>query len=194
MAIELEALLKLRPIAYHTTGQLNFEAIRDQRAVISTKSLLNGLEHASLLNGRRLTSTTVLISGRGGQIRDQLPLRPKSLLLQNGTTLQDYIDELHQRVFFWAGTFRGPSSSGRLHFEHYSKEGEVFIIRTLLESLLLANAGRDLFVTRCNSGAARHQKGQPVERGPQTFCLLEDAEFRASAAVELSFIDRRSSP
>lgn len=70
----------------------------------------------------------------------------------------------------------------------------MFIIRTRLKSLLLANADRDLFVTRCNSGAARHQKGQPVERGPQTFCLLEDAEFRASAVVELSFIDRADLP
>lgn len=93
MAIELVALLKLRPIAYHTTGQLNFEAIRDQRAVISTKSLLNGLEHASLLNGRRLTSTTFLISGRGVQIRDQLPLRPKSLLPK-----RDDSSRLHRRI------------------------------------------------------------------------------------------------
>jgi len=194
MAIELGTLLKLRPITYHTTGRLNLEFIRDQRAVISTKSLLGRSEHASLLNGRRLTSTTILVNGRRVQIRDQLPLRPKSLLLQDGATLQDYIDELNQRVFFWAGTLNGPVSSGRRHLEHYSKEGEVFIIRTCLDSLLSANAGRDLFVTQCNSGTARHQNGQPVERGPETFCPLKGARFRASAVVELSFVDRADLP
>jgi hypothetical protein len=55
--------------------------------------------------------------------------------------------------------------------------------------LLVANPGRDLFVSRCNSGSARHQKGHRVKRGPATFRCLSEALFPASSVVELSFLE-----
>jgi hypothetical protein len=194
MAIELEKLLRLRPVAYHTTGRLNFASIRDRRALMSTKSLVDGSTYASLLVGRRVTSTTIRINGRDLQIRDQRPLRPGSLQLQGGASLQRYLDELNRRVFLWPGTATGPVSPGRRHFDHYRLEDGVVVLRVSLRSLLAANPAREFFVEKCNSGAARHHSGRPVERGPNTFCLPRDANFPPSGVVELSFIDRVELP
>lgn len=194
MAIELEKLLQLRPVAYHTTGRLNFTSIKEHRALISTKSLVDGSTYTSLLLRRRVTSTTIRTNSGDVQIRDQRPLRPGSLHLQRGTTLQGYLDELNRRVFLWPGTVRGPVFPGRSHFDHYHKEDGVVVLRMPLRSLLAANASGALFVEKCNSGAARHHGGRPVERGPNTFCLLRDASFPASDVVEFSFIDRVDLP
>lgn len=194
MATELEKLLHVRPVAYHITGRLNFTSIRDRRALMSTKLLVDGSRYASLLVGRRITSTTIRINGMVLQIRDQRPLRPGSLQLQGGTTLQRYLDELNRRVFLWPGTATGPVSPGRRHFDHYRREDGVVVLRMSLRSLLAANPTREFFVEKCNSGAARHHSGRPVERGPNTFCLLRNARFAPSHVVEFSFIDRVELP
>lgn len=173
---------------YHTSGRLNFEAIRDRAALISTRCLLKGTAREDLLTGIRSTSTPVQVNGRTVLIRDQRPIRVGSLRLEPGTTLQDYLDELNRRVFLWPGTSRGPVRAGRRHFELYRRQGEVFVIRAPLQSLLLANPRRELFVAKCNSGSARHHSGQPVERGPKTFRRLNEAPFPASLVVELSFV------
>ena len=194
MPIELEKLLQLRPVAYHTTGRLNFTSIRDRRALISTKLLVEGSRYASLLVGRRVRSTTIEVNGSNLQIRDQRPLRPGSLQLQIGTTLQRYLDELNRRVFLWPGTATGPVPPGRRHFDHYRQEDPVVVVRVPLRSLLAANSTREFFVEKCNSGAARHNGGRPVERGPNTFYLLKDTCFPPSDVVEFSFIDRVELP
>jgi len=194
MPIELEKLLQVRPVAYHTTGRLNFTSIRDRRALMSTKLLVDGSRYASLLAERRVTSTTIRINGRDLQIRDQRPLHSGSLQLQGGTTLQRYLDELNRRVFLWPGTAAAPVSPGRRHFDHYRREDGVVVLRVSLRSLLAANPTSEFFVEKCNSGAARHNGGRPAERGLNTFCLLRDAYFAPSDVVEFSFIDRVELP
>jgi hypothetical protein len=106
---------------------------------------------------------------------------------------QEYFDELNRRVFLWPGTMMGPLSSGREHFDHYRRKDGVVVLRMPLR-LLAANPTAELFVERCNSGTARHHGGKPVERGPNTFALLGDANFRPSEVIEFSFIDRVGLP
>lgn len=194
MAIDLHDLLTLRPIAYHTSGRLNFESIRDSAALISARCLLRATEQEHLLTGLRSLSSEVQVASRTVLIPDQRPIRPGSLQLEPDTTMQDYVDELNRRVFFWPGTHCGPLRQGRRHFELYRRRGELFVIRMPLQSLILANPHRELFVAKCNSGAARHHSGRPVERGPNTFRRLRQALFPASSAVELSFLQSTALP
>ncbi len=194
MGIKLSELLNLRPFVYHVSCRSNFDAIKHDHALRSAENLLAGTGREHLLRERRVRSTHVIVNGSPVLIRDQLQIRPNSLRLEPNTTIQDYLDELNRRVFFWPGTARGPQRSGRGHFSVYWRQGGVFVIRLSLRSLLKANPGRDLFVAKCNSGSARHHSGRPVERGPSTFRRLNDAPLRAASVVELSFIERADLP
>ncbi len=120
-------------------------------------------------------------------IRDNRPLRPGSVQLQDGWSLADLFTELNSRVFLWPGRGHGPIRRGRSHFDRYASEGPVFTIRVPTLSLVAANADRELWVTRCNSGSARHHSGKPVPRGPATFQLPAQAPFRPSQVIELSY-------
>ena len=97
-------------------------------------------------------------------------------------------------MFLWPGTASGPISTGIAHFEHYVEVGEVRIIRLRLDSLLAANAEKELQVTYCNSGSARHQQGQPVARGRSTFQSVHATEGRAAQVKELTFLGAASLP
>ncbi|MFI5326432.1 MAG: DUF7002 family protein [Candidatus Rokuibacteriota bacterium] len=194
MGIGLDELLRLRPFAYHTSGRVNFESIRDCATISSAQGLVRGTSQEDLLGGIRSKPCSVRVNGRDVLIRDQKPLRPGSMRLEPGTTLRDYVRELNRRVFLWPGTSRRLVAAGRGHFELYRREGRVFVIRAPLRSLLAANPKRELFLTKCNSGSARHHSGQPVQRGPGTFHRLNEATFRASKVVEFSFIERIDLP
>lgn len=194
MAIHLEDLLRLRPFAYHTSGRTNFEAIRRERALRSTAQLLGGTGNDHLLGNRRLRTIEVTLSSGRVSIRDQRPLRPGSIRWEGGCNLPRYLNELNARVFFWLGTARGPNKRGTEHRAQCAAEGGIFTLRIPLRSLLVANEGNPAFVTRCNSGSARHLRGKPVVRGLRTFRLLDEAGFPASQAIELSFRDRAALP
>jgi hypothetical protein len=127
-------------------------------------------------------------------IRDNRPLRPASIQLLGGWSLSDLLQELNSRVFLWPGTEMGPIRRGRSHFERYAAEGSVFSIRVPTLSLVAANHNRDIWVTRCNSGSARHHGGQPVPRGPSTFQVPENAPFRPSQVIEISYVGEARLP
>jgi hypothetical protein len=182
-----EDLIELRPYAYHTSGQDNFEAIRRHRKLRSARSILEGTEHEHLLVERRKFSVTLEVDGETVVIRDNKPLAVGSLDLQGGWSLSDWLGELNSRVFLWPGRDDGPIQRGRAHFERYASEGSVFVVRVPTPSLFAANRDRQLWVTRCNSGSARHIGGKPVPRGSATFQIPADAAFRAFEVIELSY-------
>ncbi len=195
MPITESALVRLRPFAYHSTTEPNLRAIAEAHQLISSRSLVSGTEHESLLYARRKTTANITCNGRRIDIRDQKPLIERNMVLQQGLSLQDYIDELNGRVFFWAGTEHGPIASGIGHFKRYEKEDNgAFVFRTPLQALLDANRARDLFVTRCNSGSPRFQGGKPVPRGRDTFLKLPAAGFTAGKVIELSYVERADLP
>jgi hypothetical protein len=127
-------------------------------------------------------------------LRDNRSLRLGSIQFQGGWSLSDLLIELNSRVFFWAGTENGPIKTGRLHFRKYELEGAVFMLRVPTISFVAANDGSQLWVTRCNSGSARHQKGKPIPRGPTTFQLPQAADFRPSQVIELSYVAEAKLP
>jgi hypothetical protein len=194
VAIDLTHLLRLRPFAFHTSGKLNFYAIEKSRTLRSTSDLLRGSDRTDLLRGRRLRSEDVELPDGVVCIRDHRPLRPRSIQLETGCSLEDYVDLLNARVFLWLGTRSGPNRPGRAHASIYAAEGEIFTLRIPLRALLDANRSNHPYVARCNSGAARHVNGQPVPRGPSTFRLLHQAEFPAREAIQLSFIQTAHLP
>jgi hypothetical protein len=194
LGFSLEQLADLRPFAYHTSGQENFEAIRRHRRLRSARSILEGTEHEHLLVERRKHSVALEVRGESVLIRDNRPLAVGSLDLQGGWSLSDWLGEINSRVFLWPGSENGPIQRGRAHFGRYASEGPVFVIKVPTPSLFAANQDRELWVTRCNSGSARHIGGKPVPRGPSTFQLPTEASFRASEVIELSYRIEASLP
>jgi hypothetical protein len=190
----LQRLIELRPLAYHTCSALNFESIRRLRALKSADELLRGTPHEALLNVRRESSTVVTLNSGPIEVRDNLPLRPGSLALEAGCSLARFLLLLNQRVYFWPGNSLGPRNPGLAHFEHYKGEGVVHILRAPLTALVQANPDRELEVTFCNSGSARHHGGRPVIRGPSTFQPVTQACGPASQVKELCFVGSASLP
>ena len=177
-------------MAYHTSCRTNFEAIRTSGTLESAEALLRGTSHEHLLSQRRATSSIVQVNGRAVRVRDNRPLAPGSLALPDGWSLSDWLQELNSWAFMWPGGESGPIARGKAHFARYAAEGDVFTIRVRLRSVIEANGDGQLFVTRCNSGSARHHGGQPVSRGLQTFSAPEAAGFRPSDVVELAYRGR----
>lgn len=184
----LERLIKLRPFAYHTCGTLNFASIRRTRSLRSAQTLIGGTEHSGLLSIRRKASVRLELPGGSVEIRDNAPLRLGSLELEPGLTLEAFLLDLNSRVFLWPGGEHGPIATGRSHFEYYSGIGEVRVIRVPLGRLLEANPDRDLAVTYCNSGSARHHSGRKVVRGPGTFHAIAHAPKPVADIKELTFV------
>lgn len=181
-----EKLCKLRPIAYHICSSTNFESIRASRLLISVCTLLCGTEYESHLHGRRNDSLRVTVNGQEIEVPDQRPLRPGSLHLPVGYSINEYVNELNARVFLWAGTETGPVPSGKRHVAHRARQGKVSILRVPLASLCETNFGSELQVTFCNSGSARHQSGHPVSRGPNIFQSPLSAVKSPSKVVEIT--------
>ena len=194
LGFTIDDLARLRPFAYHSSGRENFSAIQRRGRLRSAKSILAGFGHEELLTTRRPLSVTLELDGETVVIRDNRPLAPGSLQLLAGWSLSDWLMELNSRVFLWPGNEEGPIGRGRSHFQRYESEGEVFTIRVPTISLVRANRERQLWVTRCNSGSARHHGGKPVPRGPSTFQLPEEAEFRPSQVIELSYVAEATLP
>ena len=189
MGFSYENLIRSRPFAFHNSCRENFEAIRRRGMLLSTARMLKGTPHEDLLKYRRKSSALIELGEEKIVIRDHKPLRPGSVEFLGGWQLSDMIAELNSRVFLWPGTDGGPIRRGRSHFNRYAAKGSVFTIRMSTRSLLAANRDRKLWVTRCNSGSARHHQGKPVQRGPQTFKFPETATFSPAKVIELSYID-----
>lgn len=184
----LDGLIKLRPFAYHICSALNFSAIKRMRTLRSTADLLSGTPHEAMLSVRRTSCITVELVSGPVEVRDNLPLRPGSLDLEPDCSLEDFLRLLNQRVYFWPGGEHGPCKPGPEHFQRYRGQGAVHILRAPLSSLVSANPDREMEVTFCNAGAARHQGGKPVKRGPSTFRPVSLATGRASTVKELCFV------
>jgi hypothetical protein len=190
----LQRLLQLRPLAYHTCSELNFVSIRRVRALRSAAKLLKGTPHESLLGVQRRESRIVSVPWGQVEVRDNRPLRIGSLSLEAGCTLEDFLLLLNGRVFLWPGDSSGPCKPGPSHFARYQGQGPVHLLRVPLSDLVAENSGRELEVTFCNSGSARHQGGMPVVRGPSTFVPVGRIDRPPSKVKELCFVGAAALP
>jgi hypothetical protein len=187
MTLTIDALCELRPFVFHACSAINFKSIRSTSTLQSAHSLLSGTKYEYLLNGRRHETSRVEADGHVFEVRDHRPLALGSLELPTGYPLQSFISELNSRVFLWPGRSNGPVASGRNHIERYANEGSVVVLRMPLAKVVEANLDRQVEVTFCNSGAARHHSGKPARRSAATFVPLPNSDRRAAEVVEITF-------
>ena len=119
-------------------------------------------------------------------LRDQAPLHEGNMDLQEGWTLEDFVEQLNQRVFFWPGTEDGPIDYGLRHFGRYASE-RPHLIRVRLASLLAANPGAMAQFCRYNSGSPRCVQGRRSPRSERTFLDHADVDFQRNQVVEVTF-------
>jgi hypothetical protein len=139
-----------------------------------------------LLRARRHLPTTIRIGGVDVWIRDQRPLYRGNIKFPNGYTLEDLIESLNRRVFFWPGTAAGPISYGIRHFGRY-KEEKPIILRIGFEELVDGNRTVAPRYCNYNSGSPRCSNGEKSPRGPNTFLLADDFNGTPSKVVEVTF-------
>jgi hypothetical protein len=103
-----------------------------------------------------------------------------------GYELEDFIENLNGRVFFWPGTSQGPIPSGLRHFERYRLERPV-ILRVHYNSLIAENNRISPEYCPYNSGSPGCSQGKKIPRGPNTFLSEADFGRTASQVVEVTF-------
>lgn len=186
MAFSLRHFTRLRPYLFHLTADRNVRRIIRTGRLDSAARVLTEGGRASMIRSKRRQNELVQVGGEVVHVRDQAPLLSGNTALSGGWTFEDFLECLNQKVFFWPGTARGPTSYGRRHYERY--RGEVpAIIRIPTGSLFHANQNNPPLFCRHNSGSPRCSQGQPSPRSPLTFRTADQVEFSAARVVEVVF-------
>lgn len=188
MALNMDALVRLRPRLFHLTAEENVGRILREGQINSAASLFESAERRDRLRVRRRKGEWVTVNGERVHVRDQAPLHPGSMALSDGWTYDGFVEHVNRHVFFWPGTSRGPIPYGVRHFERYSNEGAV-VISVSLDEVRRANPGRDPLVCRYNSGSPRCSGGQRSPRGIDTYVPLDQFPGAAGDVVEVVFRD-----
>lgn len=172
----IDAFLKLRPFAYHTTALTNLDRIRRTRTIESARRLfeLAGRGGDPRLRERRRGPTPLPIDGELVSIRDQDPLHPGAIAFEAGWDLPRLVELLNGFAFFWPGGETGPIGYARNHYARYRAAGEALaVLRIPTRALFEENRARRILFTRVNSGSARAHQGARAPRGPSTFRAAE---------------------
>lgn len=172
----IDAFLKLRPFAYHTTSLLNREHIRRTRTIESTRRLFELAECATdpRLRERRSAGVPLAIDGAQVSIRDQDPLKVGAIAFEAGWDLSRFVEYLNGFAFFWPGDEHKPIEPGRNHFKRYLAMGEALaVVRVPTGALFEHNRARRILFSSVNSGSARTNQGLKQWRGEATFRSAE---------------------
>lgn len=172
----IDAFLKLRPFAYHTTALANLDRIRRTRTIESTRRLFELAERGAdpRLRERRRDPQELTIEGELVSIRDQAPLHPGAIAFESGWDLPQFVELLNGFAFFWPGGEAGPIDYARNHYARYMAAGEALaVLRVPTRALFEQNRARRILFTRVNSGSARAHQGAKAPRGPSTFRTAE---------------------
>jgi len=182
--MDLRAYTALRPFLYHTTAaKHNVPNIKIERALHSTQVLLQ--RHTLQ---KRSEPTEISRNGRITTIGDQGPLNWKNVEFTGGWCFQDMLQALNERVFFWAGTHRGPVRYGVNFMKAKAHGGEETTLRVSFDAFCARNANLAPYFCKFNSGAPRWSGGRKSPRGPDTFLTAEKWSVRPSKVAEVSFI------
>jgi hypothetical protein len=192
MGFSLDEYAELRPYLYHTSPATNAMRILQSGRIEATADLLKQGGRSDLIRMRRDQDVVLQIDQQSIIIRDQAPLNRANIAFEAGWGLDDLVEYVNRRVFFWPGSLSGPIEYGSNHFARYAAERPI-VFRVKLQSLLGANPGLMPQFSRYNTGAARQNQGKPIPRGPQTFAVAgrfkssraEVKEVAFSAAVQL---------
>jgi hypothetical protein len=188
MPIDLDDFGRLRPYLYHLTAQENVARIRGMGRLESASALLHAAGRTDLLTTRRKDHLAIVVGDVPISIRDQAPLHAGNMALDPDWSPADFVAYLNRRVFFWPGSAGGPISYGDRHYDRYAHESPA-ILRMRFDALRMANPGLPPLFCRFNSGSPRWSYGRPSPRSAKTFVPGEDADFRATQVVEVTFAD-----
>jgi hypothetical protein len=177
-------LISQRPWLYHMTSRENLGIIRNDRRLKSAASLLASAGLASDARVRRRTHRRILVNGHECLLRDQAPLHPGNIALDDDSTFDDVVELLNRFVFFWPGTDAGPSDYGNRHFRRYESERPV-VLRVPTADLMRSTTPRSVRLCRYNSGAPRCSGGRKSPRGRSTFIPMADFPDRVGDVVEV---------
>lgn len=189
--MELQKFIKIRPHIYHLTDHRNLDSILETGKLLSTKKLVamsTVADKAGFLSTRRENHKVITAKNIDYHIRDQRPLSLKILkgCLDEGCSIEDFIDYLNSKVFMW-GKMQGLQS----HYARYIAQNEnPIILRFNTEEVFTLN--KQPRFTRLNSGAPRASsylggKGSP--RGLKTFETSDDFSYGAGSVNEVVFDD-----
>lgn len=193
MPFTLGEFIALRPFLYHVTHRSNVEGIGLARVIHSVAAIAAACGQPHLIRARRSESCAVTLDGCAVVIRDQKPLHAANIDLLGGWTMADLLAALAERVFFWPGTSQGPIDYGERHFQRYQREGAA-MLRIDTASLFEAAGDAQPQFCRFNSGSPRCSRGRHSPRGPGTFVAADEADFRPSQVVEVTFRRRAILP
>jgi len=184
-----EQYARLRPYLYHLTAAQNIDRIRATGHLDSTSNLLRASGLCELVGVRRKSSRRIMIGGATVVLRDQMPLTQANITFTHGWAMEDFVNDLNGRVFFWSGWESRPIAYGLRHYRRYLSEGPT-VIRVNFQSLIDCNPGRDPLFCKYNSGSPRCNAGKRSPRGSQTFLNAGQCPYNISDVVEVTFIDR----
>lgn len=185
MSVDLEAFARRRPYLFHLTARANLARVQRSRRLEPAAALYRKAGRPLPRHIRR-ESEELLVDGDVVVIRDQAPLHVGNIQFEGGWTIEDLLQDLNRRVFFWPGTADGPSAYGQRHFARYEAERPV-VLRVPTEDVVRATAGRVVELCRYNSGSPRCSGGKKSSRGPGTFQRPPEFTRGVSEVVEVAF-------
>ena len=186
MALHVERFSKLRPFLYHLTDPVNLIQMCETVAIEPAAELMRKAGRFDLLRERRREHERISLGSRDVVLRDQGPLHAANVAFPTGFGIEDLVESLNRRVFFWPGTEAGPSDYGVRHFERYRSE-EPTVLRMPFASLIRANPGAQPMFCGYNSGSPRCSAGLKSPRGPGTFAAAAAFDGPPSDVVEVTF-------
>jgi len=113
MPFTLDRFSKLRPCLFHLTATVNVSRIVRDGLLCPASATLKDGGRTELLRERRAEGVEICVGTETVHLRDQRPLHGGNMALQGGWSLEDVIQELNHRVFFWPGTLRASNSMAR---------------------------------------------------------------------------------
>lgn len=182
MAFTRDEFCALRPFLYHLSAAENIGRIMRMRQLLPTTDLLREAGQPHLTRVRRRENMRVTIGRDTVLIRDQGPLHVGNLQLEAGWTVEDLLEEINARVFFWPGTADGPIDYGIRHFERNKHDA---VIVRVASADLFARHPRIEFA-KYNTGSPRCVGGKKSPRGPSTYLPETKCHFKRGEAVEVA--------
>ena len=189
MPFTLDRYSEVRPFLYHLTARENVDHIRLLRQIQSAAALLGGVPaNRDHLRTRRNERMPLSIDEEAVFLRDQAPLFERNIEFLDGWGLEDFVESLNSRVFFWSGWSHAPIKAGNNHFNHYRSERPA-ILRARFESVLSRNPERTPLFCKYNSGAPRQVQGRRSPRGPDSFLPADCCPYNPGEVVEVTFLE-----
>ncbi|MFT3883154.1 MAG: hypothetical protein QM703_26325 [Gemmatales bacterium] len=193
MAFNNDEFALARPYLFHLTHRKNLPNIKSQVELLCAETIMRLARNTEYLRQKRCHSLELPFGSTIFHVRDQAPLHGGNIAFEGKWKLEDLIQSLNEKVFFWPGTESGPNSYGQRHFARYANENPV-ILKISTGDLFRTNSSVSPLYCRFNSGSPRWSRGLASKRGPHTFIDSAKAPFGIRNVVEVTFVGKIKLP